>query len=103
MRKNEIKGIIHDMLYISEWRNPLAYASLKNKVIINLIKGDVLGVEEDDIHKLYHEKIDWFKETIKKRGAKLTEFEEAKIILVGGKEKIEITFRGETFTGELVH
>ncbi|MFH1311567.1 MAG: hypothetical protein ABIH65_04135 [Nanoarchaeota archaeon] len=103
MRKNEIKGIIHDLLNISEWRNPLAYASLKNKVTINLIKGDVLGVDEDDIHKLYHEKIDWFKKTIKKRGAKLIEFEKAVITIVGAKEKIEITFRGETFTGELVH
>ena len=103
MRKNEIKGIIHDLLNLSEWRNPLNYISVPKKVTIDLIKRGVVGVDNDSLYRLYHEKIDWFKKTIKKRGAKLGDFEKAEIILIGAKEKVEMIFRGESFSGEIMH
>ena len=56
-------------------------------------EGNILGVDEDDI----------FKKRIRKRGAKLTEFKKAIITIAGAKEKIEIIFREEKFTGELMH
>jgi len=76
MKKKEIKGLIHDLLDLRIWRHPLELIFLNRKVEVNLLTGEVLGLDEDSLWELYKEKEAWFKERV---GEDISHFEEAKI------------------------
>jgi len=102
VRKNQIKGIINDLLDLNGYRNPLGKISLKNKLEANLLTKELLSVDEDDVYKFYLEKISWFHNRIKELKGNLKDFEEAKIIASLNKETIKITYKGEKFSDRVV-
>ncbi|MBU2503523.1 MAG: hypothetical protein KJ879_00515 [Nanoarchaeota archaeon] len=106
MRKNQISGIIHNLLHLSGWQHPLGYISLPRKFEINLLNGEIKYLkgysEDDDLGKFYKEKQEWFVERVKKFGGKLSDFKEAKIKVIGAKEKVIINYKDKSFEGEEV-
>ncbi len=103
MRKNQVKGIINDLLNLEDWKNPLQIFFIENKFKINLLNGEIEYLEEDSVSELYKEKINWFIERIKNLKGDLKDFEKAEIVVFGKKEKIEIVYKGEKFEGEVVY
>lgn len=101
MRKNQVKGLINDLLDLSNWKNPLEFVSVPKKIKVNLLKKQVLGTDDDDLHDFYHEKIDWFQERVRKLDG-FKDFQKAIINVIGFKEKVEIIFKQESFQGERV-
>lgn len=103
MRKNDIKGIVHDLLHIFDWRNPLERFTIKNKFVIDLVSGEIDYVEEDDLNRIYNEKREWFIERVENLGGNLEDFDKAIISVFGNKEKVEIVYKGKEFKDELVY
>lgn len=101
MRKNQVKGLMYDILDFMGYKNPLEYSSINKKIEVNLLTKEVLGTADEDISKFYHEKIDWFQKRVKKL-AGLNDFKEAKILVQNNTEKIIITFKSEHFSDKRV-
>lgn len=101
MRKKDINGIINDLMELISWRNPvhdnMAFSFIGNKLTLNLLTGKIEYPEEDSLTKLYREKRDWFVKRVHNLGGKLSDFEEATIIVFGAKEKVKIRYKGEVF------
>jgi len=102
MRKKDINGILYDILDLRNWETPLNYFSIPYKVEINLLTGKLNVVEEDNVTNLLKEKRKWFKERVRKLKGRLSDFEKAKIIIFGAKEKIEINFKDTEFKKERI-
>jgi hypothetical protein len=102
MRKNQISGVIHDILGYLEYRSPISRIFLGIKIEVNLLNKEIFGVDEDDIFKCYHEKIDWFHNRIKNLKGNLKDFKKAKLYVYGAKEKVEITYKDSDFSNEII-
>ena len=102
MRKNQIKGILHDLLRFGDWKNPLEYAELKKKVEVNLINGVISKYEDEDIFEFFNDKVRWFKDRVEKLGGNLSDFHSAKIFLEGLTEKVEVVYKEEKFSDSIV-
>jgi hypothetical protein len=100
MKKKEIKGIIHDLLELRGWKNPLENIFVDRKIEVNLLTGEIFGLEQDSLWKLYKEKSEWFKNRV---GSAIKDFEEAKILAYGAEEKIKIVFREKTFEDSKIY
>lgn len=101
MRANEIKGIIHDLINLESWRNPISW--IKNRFEIDLISGKINYLGEDDVSAFYKEKRQWFVDRVKKLKGDLKEFQYARIVLYGAKEKVEISYKGKKFEKDIVY
>lgn len=102
MRKKDINSITHDLLRFHEDTNPLLEFSIDKKLEVDLINGDVFWKGEDDLWRLYKEKVKWFHNRVIDLKGSLKDFEEAKIFVQGTKEKVKIVYKGETFEREMV-
>ncbi|MBT7705908.1 hypothetical protein HN747_00525 [archaeon] len=100
MKKNEIKGIIHDLLDLRVWKHPLVNIFLNQKAKVNLLTGEVFGLDKDSLWELYKEKAAWFKERV---GEAITDFENAEILIGGAREIVKIKFRGEDFEDSRIY
>jgi hypothetical protein len=103
MKSNEVRGIVNDLLHLGEDFNPMYYIWVKRKFELDLITEKKSQAEIDSLTKFYDEKIKWFKERIKKLNGDLKDFQKAKIIVFGAKEKIEIIYKDKEFSGEQVY
>ncbi|PIN89571.1 hypothetical protein COU60_03095 [Candidatus Pacearchaeota archaeon CG10_big_fil_rev_8_21_14_0_10_34_76] len=101
MRKKDVKGIIHDLLRYLEWRNPLHNLKFPGKIKVNLLSKEVIGIGEDSLWKMYHEKIEWFHWRLNQLNANLEDFTKARITISGTTEKVEIIYKGENFTDKI--
>ncbi len=102
MRKNQIKGVVHDFLWLYEYRTPLLRNSFSNKLKLNLLTGEIIGTDNEELIKFYKEKRKWFKNRIKKLKGNLKDFDSAKVLIFGNTEKIEILYKGKSYSGKLV-
>lgn len=103
MRANEVEGIIHDLLNLNDWKNPLNHIWLNNKFEINLLKGKITYSGEDDLSDFYKDKMKWFAEKVKKLKGNLKDFGRVNIVVYGTKEKIEIIYKGKKFEKERIY
>jgi len=99
MRKNQINGLIHDLLNLGDWKNPSDRSIFEGKINVNLISKEILGTDEEEFIKFYREKIDWFQNMVKRLDG-LKDFQKANIFVQNAKEKVKIIFKGEEFSGE---
>ena len=103
MKANEVKGIVHDLIYLRDWQNPMERFFIENRFKINLITGDYdYEGEEDSITELYKEKRDWFIDRVKDLNGDLKDFEKAEISVYGKKESVEIIYKGKKFEKDFV-
>lgn len=106
MRTNELKGVVHDLIWQENWQNPVASGFISDsffkKVICDLKTGEVLPARDDDISKMLKSKAEWFADFVKKKGGDLKDFEKAEIQIIGKKEKVFLIYKGEEFSGENV-
>lgn len=100
MRLSQIQGIVNDLLDFRGYENPLSRIWLDNKFEINLVNGKISYLGEDSITEFYKNKRKWFIGRIKKLGGNVNDFQEAKIIVFGAKEKILIKYKNKIFEGE---
>ena len=103
MRKNQTPGIVNDLLNFREYENPLNQVWIKNKLDVNLKNGKIIYPERDSLYDFYGYKRKWFMGRVKKLKGNLADFEEARIIVFGKKEKIMIKYKGKTFENEFVY
>lgn len=103
MKASEIKGIAHDLLNLNDWKNPLDRVWIKEKFEFNLITGEANYEEKDSLHYFYRAKRMWFLKRISELKGDLKDFELAKIIVFGAKERIEIIYKGKKFSDEVVY
>ncbi|MCL5730432.1 MAG: hypothetical protein M1165_02595, partial [Candidatus Pacearchaeota archaeon] len=103
MRLKQIRGIIYDMLDLRSYENPLSRISVGNKFEMNLINGRKNYLEEDSIVEFYKNKRKWLLNRVHKLGGKITDFEEAGIIVFGAKEKIRIKYKDKIFEGDAIY
>lgn len=103
MRISQIQGIVNDLLNFRGYENPLSRIWLDNKFEINLVNGKISYLGEDSITEFYKNKRKWFLDRIKKLGGKIADFEDAKIIVFGAKEKIVIKYKNKIFENEVVY
>ncbi len=110
MKANQIKGLLHDILHLRCWRNPLSipHLDLKEKsypgLRINLLTGKITpsAREPDSLSELLQEKRKWFKDFLKSHNSKLSDFEKAEIKMSGKKEVVEIVYNGKKYERERV-
>lgn len=102
MKINEINGIIHDLLELESWKNPLGMIWIKNKFEIDLITGKTNQIDKDSLTEIYLNKRKWFIQRVKKLNGNLKDFQKAKISVFGAKEKIEIIYKEKVFEKEFV-
>ncbi|MFW6283024.1 MAG: hypothetical protein ACOC1P_03155 [Minisyncoccales bacterium] len=98
MRKKDINGIINDLLCLNDYKNPLELFFIDKKVEVDLINGEISGIERDSLWEFHKEKIKWFKKRVNELNGNLEDFQEAKIFVHGAIEKIVIIFKGKKFT-----
>jgi len=103
MKKNQIQGIINDFIDYRGYENPIHHFWLKEKLEINLISGKINYLEEDSFTEFYKHKRKWFMGRVKKLKGKLADFQEAKVIVFGAKEKIFIEYKDKTFEKERIY
>ena len=103
MRLSQIQGVINDLLDFRGYVNPISRIWLKNEFEINLINGKINYLGEDSIVGFYKNKRKWFLARIKKLGGKIKDFEEAKIIVFGTKEKVKVKYKNKLFEGNVVY
>lgn len=104
MKKTHVKSIINSLLTLNEWKRPSEINScLKHReIMVDLLKGEVLGSRKESIWKFYHEKVDWFKAIIKKLNGNLKDFQKANIYVNNITERIEIKYKNEVFSGKII-
>lgn len=106
MKANQIKGIVNDLLDINSYRHPLKIIFLDKKFEINLIDGKMTYVEDysgkDSLAEFYNEKREFFLRRIKDLKGNIKDFEEAKIIVFGKKEKAVIKYKGKLSDKEVI-
>ena len=101
MKKNELKGIVHDFLNLSDYQTPLKGNSPSDKIRLNLLTGEILGTDEERLIRFYKEKRNWFKKRIKNLKGNLNSFDFAKVTISGKTEKIELSYKKKIFSGTL--
>lgn len=106
MKINQIKGIVHDLLYLENWKNPMEGWSLKNKFEIDLLKKEIIRIDikiENDIFwEIYSNKINWFQNRIKELNGDLNDFQEAKIYVENNTERVDIVFKNKHFSENML-
>lgn len=107
MRSKENKALVHDLLHLRDYWNPLLNGYfpifIDKKITLNLLTGKVIPSRDDDsIEKFLKEKTKWFKEFVKKRDGNLKDFDKAVIELFGKKEKVIIIYKGKEYSIERV-
>lgn len=103
MKKSQIKGIIHDLLHLEDWKNPIYSVQLKETYEMNLLTGKGNLPQKDSVVEMLKRKSEWFRKRIKDLDGKLSDFKKAKFTVRGNKEKVEIIYKGEEFVGEEIH
>ena len=101
MRANQVKGIVNDLVHVSEDFNPMNWVWLKEKRNFDLLGKRSFG--KDSLAKLYEMKRNWFLERIKKLKGNLSDFQKAKIYIFGKKEKIEVVYKNQIFSNEQIY
>ncbi len=101
MRANQVKGIVNDLVHVSEDFNPMNWVWLKEKRNFDLLGKRSFG--KDSLAKLYEMKRNWFLERIKKLKGNLNDFQKAKIHIFGKKEKIEVVYKNQIFSNEQIY
>ncbi|MFW5847228.1 MAG: hypothetical protein ACOCUU_03670 [Nanoarchaeota archaeon] len=101
MKKSQIKSIMHNLLDLQDYKNPLQDIFVTNKISINLLTSEIFGIEKDSLYKLYKEKSSWFQNRINDLDGKKY-ISEAKIFADGHKEKVEIVFNREKFSQQRI-
>ena len=109
MRANQIKGIVHDIIELMDYVNPMLnlpprFFNKKTNAKIDLLTGKIIpsGREEDSITDLLKAKRNWFVDFVKKSKGKLRDFDKANISIVGKKEKVEIGYKEKKYTKEKI-
>ena len=103
MRTKQLNGLVNDLSNYEDYRNPLNHIWLEKKFEINLKTGEISYYGEDDISDFYKNKRKWFVDRVRKLGGKLTDFDEAKLIVFGAKEKIVLKYNGKDFDKEVIY
>ncbi len=102
MKKNQIKGVMHDFLRYKIDFNPVACkVFLINKLEADLITGELFYPEEDDVSDFYKDKMIWFRERLISLGYKLKDFSEAKVIVSSCNEKIVLKHKDGSVEDEI--
>jgi len=103
MRLSQIQGVVNDFLDFKGYENPLNHIWLKNKFEMNLISGGINYPGEDSVSDFYKNKRKWFIGRIKKLQGDVKDFQIAKVIVFGAKEKIKIKYKNKIFENEIVY
>lgn len=103
MKIGHVKSLMHDLREVINYKNPLTWISVKKKIEFNLINGEFSGDPNDSFKELYEYKREWFLDRLKKLNGKLENFEEAKFIVFGAKEKLIIKYKGKIFEEEQLY
>jgi hypothetical protein len=94
MKKNQIKGVMHDFLRYKIDFNPVACkVFLINKLEADLITGELFYPEEDDVSDFYKDKMIWFRERLISLGYKLKDFSEAKVMFQAATKRLYLNIR----------
>ena len=102
MKIGQVKSLLHDLIELENYKNPLNNVWIKKKIVFDLLTGEYSG-EEDSFKELYGEKRTWFLDRIKKLNGNLGDFEEIKFTVFGAKEKLIIRYKGKNFEKEVVY
>ena len=103
MKTKEIKGILHDLLELNNWKNPLHHIWIRKKFEMDLLKGKISYLKKDSLSEFYKEKRKWFIKRVKNLKGNLKKFQKAIIRVYGAKEKIEIIYNNKEFQSESVY
>ena len=103
MRINQIQGIVNDFIDYRGYKNPIHHFWLKEKLKMNLINGKINYPEGDSFTEFYKNKRKWFLSRVRRLGGKIRDFEEAKVIVFGAKEKVLIKYKNKVFENEIVY
>ncbi len=103
MTQGEVKSIVHDLIKFQDWQNPLQNFWSERKIEFNLLTGEVNVSEEDSFIEYCKNKRKWFIDRVKKLKGNVKDFEGAKIILFGAKEKVIIKYKGKLFEEEMIY
>jgi len=95
MRLSQIQGVVNDLLYFRGYENPLSRIWLKNKFEMNLISGGINYPGEDSVSDFYKNKRKWFIGRIKKLQGDVKDFQIAKVIVFGAKERVLIKYKNK--------
>jgi len=101
MRKNQIKSLLHDLINLEDYRNPMHNITIKKRREFDLLTGKNFG--EDSLAEFYKEKRKWFLDRIKKLNGNIKDFQEVKFILFGLKEKLTIIYKDQKFEKVMVY
>ena len=102
MNKNQIKGLINDLLSLNDANNPLDYFDNLEDLEIDLLKKTINYPKKDELYDFYTYKMEWFNKRIDQLNAK-SEFNSGKIKVSEKLETAELKFNNETFVGEFQH
>jgi hypothetical protein len=97
MRKNQVNGILNDLIKLNSWNSPANSMWIPKKYEINLITGKVKPIIGNDISEYLDYKSKWFKERIRELDGDLKDFQKAAITLFGAREKAVLIYKGEEF------
>jgi len=103
MKITDINGLMHDLIGLHDWQNPLDRIWIKEKFEIDLINAKHNYPEEDSVVEFFEKKSKWFMDRIKKLKGDLTDFKKAVIKVYGAKEKVEIIYKGKRFEKEKIY
>ena len=95
MKSNQVRSIPHDLLNLMNWENPLTAVFVDKRIECDLLNGKISNhFGKDSLTNLFEVRRAWFKNRVKKLNGKLKDFDEAKIIIFGRKEKIKFSYKG---------
>jgi hypothetical protein len=92
---------MHDLLNFGDWQNPLDKSMKQENAQVNLLTKKILGTDDYGIIDFFKEKAKWFGERVKKLGGG-EEFQKAEIKIRGNTEIVEIIFKDEKFSDQIV-
>jgi len=90
MRKNQPKGIVHDFLYLLEYKTLLIRANLRGKFQLNLLSRKLLGLDDEEKIDFYKEKKSRFKEKVQQLKGNLNDFNFARGTISEGMDRIAL-------------
>jgi hypothetical protein len=101
MKKGHLKDLAHDILELVRWRSPLENVFVPSKYEIDLVSGKILGGEESDsLVEILRFKREWFLDRLEQLNGSPEDFEKARIVIFGAKEKVELKYNGKEIVRE---
>lgn len=101
MKKVLVKSLMHDLLHLGMDFHPLEHFSNVENLELDLLSGKIIYPDEDSVLDFYKKKGVWFKDRVKVLNGE-SDFQKAKVIVSGRKESVEIVFKNQSFSDELV-